>query len=175
MDHQLIVMDLRKTLYLARDLMQKNAISHALIGGFALAVYGNHRTTSDIDLLADGDKKELIKSVFISNGFLLKHESNEVLQFAGPGFLDILLAHRPMTKMMLKDANKNAELGIEVLKAEDLIGLKIQAYKNDSSRELQDKADIQKLLKLDGLDLLRIKKYADLFNEWSVIEKLKGT
>lgn len=80
-----------------------------------------------------------------------------------------------MNPMKSFSSLKNAELGIEVLKAEDLIGLKIQAYKNDSSRELQDKADIQKLLKLDGLDLLRIKKYADLFNEWSVIEKLKGT
>ncbi len=155
--------------------MQKNAISHALIGGFALAVYGNHRTTSDIDLLADGDKKELIKSVFISNSFLLKHESDEVLQFSGPGFLDILLAHRSLTKAMLEDAQKNPELGINVLRAEDLIGLKIQAYKNDSNRELQDKADIQKLLKVEGLDLQRIKKYADLFGEWSVIEKLKGS
>ena len=64
-------------------------------------------------------------------------------------------------------------MNIYILKAEDIIGLKIQAYKNDGSRELQDKADIQKLLALPNLDLETIKKYADLFGEWSVIEKLQ--
>ena len=64
-------------------------------------------------------------------------------------------------------------MNIYILKAEDIIGLKIQAYKNDGSRELQDKADIQKLLALPNLDLDTIKKYADLFDEWSVIEKLQ--
>ena len=33
------------------------------------------------------------------------------------------------------------------LLAEDLIGLKIQAYKKDPSREFQDKADILSLLR----------------------------
>ena len=64
-------------------------------------------------------------------------------------------------------------MNIYILKAEDIIGLKIQAYKNDGSRELQDKADIQKLLALPNLDLETIKTYADLFGEWSVIEKLQ--
>lgn len=54
----------------------------------------------------------------------------------------------------------------------DIIGLKIQAYKNDASRELQDKADIQKLLAWPKINLVEVKKYADLFCEWPVIEKL---
>ncbi len=40
--------------------------------------------------------------------------------------------------------------------------------------ELQDKADIQKLLALPNLEIDTIKKYADLFREWTVIEKLRG-
>lgn len=168
------MINLRNTLNQAHALLQKEGISHALIGGFALAVYGQHRATVDIDFLADGTKKDLIKSTFLSNGFVLKFESEEVLQFVGVGFVDILLANRPLSQEMLKQAILNQELGVYVVRPEDIIGLKIQAYKNDPSRELQDKADIQTLLKLPNLDFILIKKYADLFQEWKTIESLRG-
>ena len=167
------MINLRKTLSDAHSVLEQAGVVHALIGGFALASYGQHRATSDIDLLADGTKKEIIKTELIKKGFVLKHESTEVLQFSGIGFLDILLANRPLSQEMLKRAKRNSELNIYILKPEDIIGLKIQAYKNDGTRELQDKADIQKLLALPNLDLETIKKYADLFGEWSVIEKLQ--
>lgn len=124
------VIDLRKTLTEAHLTLDDEGISHALIGGFALAVYGQHRATMDIDFLADGTKNNIIKSSLERKGFVLKYESAEVLQFSGIGFLDILLANRPL--------------------------------------------DIQRLLKLPLLNLDLIKKYADLFNEWTEIEKLKG-
>lgn len=168
------MISLRKTLQKSNSILSEQGISHALIGGFALAVYGQHRATVDIDFLADGNKKELIKSSFIEQGFLLKHESDEVLQFSGPGFVDILLANRPLSQKMLKQAIRNQELGVYVLRPEDIIGLKIQAYKNDASRELQDKADIQKLLQLQNLDFELIKTYADLFQEWNIIDNLRG-
>ncbi len=122
--------------------------------------------------MADGSKKDLIKKILQSEGFSLDHESTEVLQFSGPGFLDILLANRPLSREMLNHAIKYLPLGVFVLRAEDIIGLKIQAYKNDPARELQDKADIQKLLQQPKLDMNLVKKYAVLFNEWDVIEKL---
>ena len=167
-------MNLRKTLNDAHKALQEAGISHALIGGFALASYGQHRATSDIDLLVDGSKKEMIKNVLLKSGFSLRYESTEVLQFDGIGFLDILLANRPLSLEMLRRANLNQDLNVFILKAEDIIGLKIQAYKNDHSRELQDKADIQKLLMLPGLEIEIIKKYADLFNEWSELQNLMG-
>lgn len=168
------MINLRKTLNEAHSVLQQAKVAHALIGGFALAAYGQHRATADIDLLADGTKKEIIKTELIKKGFVLKHESGEVLQFTGLGFLDVLLANRPLSQQMLKHAELNEELNIYILKPEDIIGLKIQAYKNDVSRELQDKADIQKLLALPKIDLVEVKKYADLFGEWTVIEKLQG-
>lgn len=168
------MIELRKTLDLVHKLLGENAIDHALIGGFAMAVYGYHRATSDIDLLADGQSKDKIKSILMQNGFKLVFESEEVLQFSGIGFVDILLANRPLSAQMLKQARKDSGLNIYVIQPEDIIGLKIQAYKNDPSRELQDKADIQNLLKLKKLDYNLIQKYADLFNEWSVIKKLGG-
>ncbi len=167
-------MNLRKTLTEAQLILEAEGVAHALIGGFALAVYGYHRATADIDLLADGAKKEVIKKSFLAKGYSLLHESAEVLQFTGPGFIDILLANRPLSQEMLKLSEPNSSLGVYVLRAEDLIGLKIQAYKNDPSRELQDKADIQKLLALENLKMEIVKKYADLFGEWSEIEKIRG-
>lgn len=166
------MINLRKTLFDAHSILVEAGVAHALIGGFALAAYGYHRATSDIDLLAEGAKKEIIKIELIKKGFVLKYESAEVLQFSGPGFLDILLANRPLSYDMLKRAQLNKELNIYILKPEDIIGLKIQAYKNDPARELQDKADIQKLLSLSNLDLTTVKKYAELFDEWPMIEKL---
>jgi hypothetical protein len=167
-------MNLRKTLTQAHQILEREGVSHGLIGGFALAVYGYHRATADIDLLADGSKKQVIKDSFSAEGYTIHHESDEVLQFTGPGFVDILLANRPLSQEMLKHATLNTSLNVYVLRAEDLIGLKIQAYKNDASRELQDKADIQKLLAVPSLDLALVKKYADLFGEWPVIEKIRG-
>ena len=47
-------------------------------------------------------------------------------------------------------------------------------YINDSTREFQDKADIQFLIdSQEDLDWNLIKKYADLFNEWEVINEIK--
>jgi hypothetical protein len=166
------VINLRKTLTDAHTVLQKAGVTHALIGGFALALYGQHRATADIDFLADGSKKEIIKKSLIEHGFNLIHETNEVLQFTGIGYLDILLANRPLSLEMLKNSIVNNDLKVSILQPEDLIGLKIQAYKNDSSRTLQDKADIQKLLELENINLDKVKKYADLFNEWAEIEKL---
>lgn len=168
------MINLRQTLSEAHNLLETQKVAHALIGGFALAVYGYHRATADIYLLADGTKKEVIKTAFLAQGYSLKHESSEVLQFSGSGFVDILLANRPLSQQMLVRAKENQPLGVYVVTAEDLIGLKIQAYMNDSSRALQDKADIQKLLALANLDFELIKKYADLFGEWSTIDELRG-
>ncbi|MCB0391221.1 MAG: hypothetical protein KDD58_08020 [Bdellovibrionales bacterium] len=55
------------------------------------------------------------------------------------------------------------------------MGLKIQAYCNDPKREFQDKADILSLLQNNAnIDYNRIKKWADMFNQWSAIEEIKS-
>jgi hypothetical protein len=171
--YTLFVINLRRTLSDANSLLVLLGVKHALIGGFALAVYGYHRATADIDLLAEGGKKSEIKQAFLGQGYLLEYESSEVLQFSGLGFVDILLANRPLSKEMLNRSLRNEDLGIYVLKPEDIIGLKIQAYKNDPSRELQDKSDIQQLLKLANIDLKQIQIYAELFGEWNEIQRIK--
>jgi hypothetical protein len=168
------MISLRETLQKASDALRRENIAHALIGGFALANYGVHRATADIDLLAEGEKVDLIKSSLIQEGFLLASESNEVLHFTGRGFLDILLARRPISQAMLRDAKPTGPLGLHILGAEDMIGLKIQAYSNDPKRMLKDQADIQSLMeKNSNLDWSKIKFYADHFQQWVTIESLR--
>ena len=168
-------MDLRKTLDLATKTLGKAGISHALIGGFALAHYGIFRATQDIDLLVDGSDPAKIKRLLLDEGFKLIHESSEVLQFTGVGYLDLLLAKRPLSNEMLKNAISNKQLGVYILKAEDIIGLKIQAFSNDPSRELKDLNDVQELIRNGkNLDWEMIEKYARMFNVWNKVSLLKS-
>ncbi len=168
-------MNLRATLKLAHSLLDQNKIEHALIGGLALGCYGSTRSTIDVNFLVHEEHKEKIKDLFIKNGFNLVNDTAEVLQVAGIGYVDILLARRPISQKMLFNASSGGPEGVHFLKAEDLIGLKIQAYSNDHSRELQDKADIQFLIEsVKDINWERVKLYADLFNQWEVINDLKN-
>lgn len=168
-------MNLKSTLKLAHSLLEQHGIDHALIGGLALACYGSTRATIDVDLLIHEEHRNKVKELFDKQGFTLMHEGPEVLQFAGVGYVDVLLARRPISQKMLFNANTEGPEGIHYLKTEDLIGLKIQAYVNDPSREFQDKADIQFLLEaVDDLDWDKLKSYADLFGQWEALNGIKS-
>lgn len=69
-----------------------------MIGGLALACYGSTRATADLDLLIRDEHKEKVKDLLLENGFRLVNESMEVLQFAGLGYIDVLLARRPISQ-----------------------------------------------------------------------------
>lgn len=166
-------MDLRQTLILTHTILKQNNIPHAMIGGMALACYGIFRATMDLDILIHEEDQNIVKEILNKNSFNLINETNEFMQFSGIGNLDVLIARRPLSKDMLTHANLNGPEGIPFVRLEDLIGLKIQAYKNDPSRALQDKADIQELLKSKtNYDISKIKSYADLFNAWEEIKEL---
>ena len=149
-------------------------MDHALIGAFALAVCGVQRATNDVDFLIDGAKAAAARQALESDGFTVFHASDEVLQMAGPVPVDFVLARRPLSLAMLARASARTFRGIKCVGPEDLIGLKIQAYKNDPRRELQDRADIQRLIVVSpSLDWARIRQYAELFSEWPAVEDLR--
>jgi hypothetical protein len=167
-------MDLRSTIKIVHELFEKNHVDHALIGGLGLACYGSTRSTIDLDLLIHEEDKDKADSLLQTHGFSLVNQSTEVMQYSGLGYVDLLIARRPISKNILKTSNSGGPEGIKFVQAEALIGLKIQAYKNDPSREHQDKADIQFLVEnVDDLDWGIIKDYADLFSEWEVINDIK--
>ncbi|MFM8268568.1 MAG: nucleotidyltransferase [Pseudomonadota bacterium] len=169
-------MTLKELLLKSHEALSGSAVDHALIGGFALAALGVARATNDVDFLINETQKELAKKALTRAGWSIELETDEVIQFGTQGNLDLLIARRTLSKKMLENAKPIDSLGIKCLSAEAIIGLKIQAYKNDPKREFQDKADIQSLIfKYKGsLNWEEIKAYADLFGETAFIDQLKA-
>jgi hypothetical protein len=154
--------------------LEENQIEFALIGGLALAAHGVVRATIDIDFLVHGNQKKKVKEIFLNMQYRVANETENVLQVAGEAQVDMIFANRPLSQDMLKSADKISGFPCPVVKAEDIIGLKVQAYKNDLTREYQDKADIQALItNNDDLNWDKINEYASLFGEERVINELK--
>lgn len=166
-------MDFRTVLNLLIDEFDKEHVGYALIGGFALGVLGVPRATIDIDLLIYRDDWLKVDGIMKKNGYACVHKSDEVAQYVSAlnifGEVDFLLAHRNIARKMLENADaKEAFAGkqkVKVLKAEDVIGLKIQALVNNADRATKEYADIESLLgyyKKD-LDWVLLEDYFKLF------------
>ena len=167
-------MSLQNGLKLVHESLLRVHVDHALIGGMALSVLGYPRATNDIDFLVDGNSRAAAEEVMVSQGFTILHTSDEVAQWSGVVPVDFLYARRPLSQKMLQRAKQNLFLGIPVLEATDIIGLKIQAYSNNPKRMLQDLADIQKIIEVNKIDWERAKEYADAFQEWDRIKTLRS-
>lgn len=168
MNLNILLTDLKKDL-------DSEQIECALIGGLAVGYLGYQRFTNDIDLLVHEDDKEKLKTLLLKKGYSIFSENEEFIQFQGQCPIDIQIARRPLSKQMLLDARTLPKLEIKCLRAEDIIGLKIQAYATNSKREFKEKADIQALIEKNfaNIDWSRIKQYADLFNKWDEILTIK--
>ena len=151
---------------------------HAIIGGMALSVLGYPRATNDVDFLVHSDFRAASEAQMRSRGFQLEFSSDEVAQWTGEAPIDFLYASRDASREMLVRAVQNIQpnvlLGIPVLDASDIIGLKIQAYCNNPKRLLQDLADIQKLMETNKIDWQRVQSYAEAFNEWERVKALRA-
>lgn len=172
---KLMGMNLLESLQWSHHVLTQLKAPHALIGGLALSEYGYSRGTQDVDWLIPEECVSAVRTRFLSEGFQVLHESGDVIQFEGKAGIDFLIARRPISRQMLEDAAYSDHLQMPVVKAEDLIGLKIQAYANNPKRKHKDLADIQELVELahSKLDWGKIKFYADHFNEWPTLESMK--
>ncbi len=169
-------MSLESFLNETHALLEDAQIRHALIGGFAMAALGHARATNDVDFLVDGRRHQQVLKRFLNAGFEVFFHSEEVLQLNRDHPLDLLFANRPVAQEMLSRAATLPKYrGIPVLDAADMIGLKIQAYKNNPRRELAELADILKLVELcKNLDRSRVMQYAEIFNEQDRLNNLLG-
>jgi hypothetical protein len=153
---------------------EKNDIRYALIGGFALGVWGIPRATMDLDFLIHKDDLNKLDKILIKKGYKLFFRSENASQYKSDnkelGSLDFLHAFREITLKMLSQAEKKKilkrKLNIKVARPEHIIGLKIQAMANDSQRKLKELADIEAILRLyeRKINWKSIKKYFQLFN-----------
>ena len=149
-------MDLRSVLLEIHTALREASIAHALIGGLALAAHGAGRATSDLDLLADGDRADDVDRILREHGFeslqRTPYVANYVAATPERGRVDFLFARLERGRAMLERAAVHTILGapIRVADASDLIGLKVQSSSNDPSRRYRVRGDVRQEVKLSG-------------------------
>ena len=177
-------MDFKFVMQQLASSFEEQGIDYALMGGFALGIWGVQRATIDMDFLILLDDMECAHTILTSLGYELHHKSQNVSQYISPlktfGEIDFLHAFRAVSKSMLQRAQKKevfgAELIIKVLQPEDIIGLKVQALTNDPSRKNVDLADIESLMRIHGsrLDWQLVQSYFELFEQGDLFKSLRG-
>jgi hypothetical protein len=160
----------------------ESKIQYGLIGGFALGLWGVGRSTVDLDFLIDRGDLDEVDAIMKAQGYECRFRSENVTQYVSPvhlfGEIDFLHAFRQASLEMLKRAEKkeafSGGLKIRVLLPEDLIGLKLQAIKNNPSRKEADMADIKALaaIRRGSLDWGLIREYAALLDAQELLEEV---
>ena len=154
---------------------------YALIGRFAVGLWGVARGTVALDFLVDRDALPRLDPIMAQCGFSLVYRSENVSQFSSPaGGVDFLHAFRRHSRTMLGRAVERSlfagTMTIKVLRPEDLIGLKVQALANDPGRMPFDRYDIEELMRLHGatLDWTLVEDYFILFERGELFQELRG-
>ena len=154
--------------------LQKESIIYGIIGGLAVFAYGGERTTFDVDFLIHAKNRANVENIAKRLKLKVVNENEEVIQLSGPIQIDIIFANRPLTQAMLARVKPIGKLPFPVVAVEDLIGLKIQAFAGNRSREYTDKGDILTIFRnVPNIDLDKVKQYADIFGVWKEIEEIK--
>lgn len=154
-------MDFKNVLDKLLSSFADQGIHYALIGGFALGLWGVDRTTADLDFLILRDDMEKVDRILTDIGYNRTYGSENVSHYTAPqaplGGIDILHAFREASRAMLERAVNmdvfDGILSMKVVRPDDLIGLKVQAIANDARRRTMDLADIEALMARHSLTL----------------------
>lgn len=178
-------MDFKSVLDKLLASFDRQGIHYALIGGFALGLWGVDRTTADLDFLVLRDDMEKVDRILRDMGYNRTYESENVSHYTAPqaplGGIDILHAFREASRAMLERAVDmdifSGMLSMKVARPDDLIGLKVQAMANDARRRAMDLADIEALMALHAshLDWSLIRDYFSLFEMDELFQELEMT
>jgi hypothetical protein len=155
-------------------LLERAAVAYAVIGGHAVNAWLEPRATMDVDVTvyADAAGQQRLRSVLIEAGCTMTHEHGAALP-SGPDFVRFASADRRLVveiqaaktdfQRELVDRAIKGEDGLRVATPEDLIVLKLLAYRP------KDRIDLEGLLRLPNLDWTYVEKWTD---EWKVRERL---
>jgi hypothetical protein len=158
-------------------------VRYGLMGGFALGLWGVARATVDLDFLIDKRDMGKVDAIMKPLGYSVKFNSDNVTQYESPlavfGEVDCLHAFRESGMLMLERTVERevfaGSLKVRVLTPEDIIGLKLQAIKNNPSRKDTDILDIKMLIEVRGhkLDWTLIDRYAALLDAHDVVAEFR--
>ncbi len=177
-------MDFKLVLEKLLSAFDEHNIHYALMGGMALGAWGIPRATVDVDFLVNRDDMEIVDTIMQGLGYECKYKTENVSQYVSPlkvfGEVDFLHAFRSPSLSMLQRAVDekifNEAITIKVLKAEDLIGFKVQAMANDESRKAIDLPDIESLMAQcrGKIDWSVVEEYFTLFNFKELFDELRS-
>jgi len=164
-------MDLKKALTAVVAEFEKNDVGYALIGGFAIGALGVPRSTIDLDFLVYAEALHKVEAIMLALGYKKVFASENASQYVSPsaemGEVDFLHTFRPISMRMLAEAETvpvfGKEVRVKVLKAEDIIALKLQSINNNPARLAKDSSDIEELLKSRKPDWKILETYFELF------------
>lgn len=164
-------MNFERVIKMITQEFNKRKVSYALIGGYAMAFYGIIRATVDIDFIVDEKDRDYVKQTLAKN-YRIFYESDNVIQFISDdifGNIDFILAKRDIGRDILKNARffkaTGGKIKIKVARLEDIIGLKLQAIKNEPKRYIKERYDIEMIMEQQGkkLDWERVYMYFKIF------------
>ena len=153
----------------------------AVIGGLGLHGLGITRATLDLDLVVEATVQDALVAFLETQGYETLYRSagysNHVHRDAGLGRVDLVYVDPDTARSLFAGSTPRLDFGSRtalVPRAEHLAAMKVQAIKNDPSRELQDLADIQALLRLPGVDAAEVRGYferAGLLDRYDAIRR----
>ena len=175
-------MDFKLVLEKLLTAFKKQEIRYALMGGFAMGLWGGSRSTVDMDFLVHKDDMEKVHKILTDMGYECHHSTENVSQYTSPlkvfGGIDFIHAFREASLEMLQRAKEkdifNGVLKVKTLIPEDIIGLKLQSVFNNPSRENIDIADIETLVSIhkENLDMELLRKYFQIFKMDDLYKKI---
>ena len=172
-------MDFVAGLDLIAGFLARRAGRSAVIGGIALAAYGNPRTTIDLDFIVEGDLQDDLIAFLESEGFETLFRSSGYSNHQHPdperGRLDFVYIRGETTEKIFSECRRLPGPGgitILVPKPEHLAVLKAQAMKNDPARAPSDLADVRFLLGLPGIDRGLIREYFERLDQGGLFDEL---
>jgi hypothetical protein len=159
-------LDFAKVLGVVAGFLEEKGFRYAVIGGVALASYGLHRTTLDLDLVVEASAQEDLVRFLETLGYQTRHRSSGYSNHSHPdsqwGNIDFVYIGGE-TSRSLFDARRilagPRSVMIPLPKPEHLVALKVLAMKNEPARTFQDMADIRFLVNLPGVDRDEVKRH----------------
>ena len=180
---------LSNMLRIITDNLSDNEIPYALIGAFALSLYGLPKFTADIDLLTEGRFWPRISPIMGRLGYKCFQKTDSFAQFDSEigvyGKVDCMFVNSPEGRDILQrrvDIEDELLGDHPVIQPTDYIILKLMAIANSPERVSKDEGDILDVLKLhkEGLipgifgklDRERILLFAERFGQGERAESL---
>ncbi len=174
-------MDFARVYALVAEFLEGRKARVAVVGGLGLHGHGITRATLDLDLVSEAGVQDPLVAFLEATGYETLHRSagysNHLHSDPALGRLHLVYVDADTARSLFAGCTSRLELGWRmalVPRAEHLAAMKVQAMKNDPTRELQDLADVQTLLRLPGVDAAEIRGYferAGLLDRYDAIRR----